>query len=120
MKYFQNNAAQGDLMLIKVDTLPDGMEAATAENGEFILAHSETGHHHVVMERPGVELRQDPADPLRAFLIVRAEAIEAGDIEITHKRAFDTHETIAPKEPGIYEIRRQREHTAEGFRRVQD
>ncbi len=120
MKYFQNNAAQGDLMLIRVDTLPDGMEVSEAENGEFILAHSETGHHHVVMERPGVELRQDPDDTLRAFLIVRAEAIEAGDIEITHKRPFDTHETIAPKESGIYEIRRQREHTAEGFRRVQD
>jgi hypothetical protein len=39
--------------------------------------------------------------------------------EITHLRSFDTHETLLVP-PGKYEIRRQREYVAEGFRRAQD
>jgi len=115
MKTFEKCAAQGDLMLFKVDALPDGLVKAKPEGGKYILAHSETGHHHTVMDRPDVVLHEDPIDPLRAFLDVRAS-----DIKIEHERSFDTHETINPKSPGIYEIRRQREYTPEGYRRAAD
>ena len=38
---------------------------------------------------------------------------------LDHLRPHDTHESIM-FEPGIYEVRRQREYTPEGFRRVED
>jgi hypothetical protein len=38
---------------------------------------------------------------------------------LDHKRTFDTHESIL-FEPGNYKVRRQREYTPEGFRRVED
>lgn len=40
-------------------------------------------------------------------------------IAIEQKRPYDTHAPIM-FEPGIYEVRRQREYTPEGFRRVED
>ena len=44
--------AQGDVMLIPVTELPaNGYSATATENGAYIVTHSETGHHHVVMER---------------------------------------------------------------------
>ena len=41
------------------------------------------------------------------------------DTELKHKRSFDTHESLLLT-PGIYEIRRQREYTPEGYRRAAD
>jgi len=38
---------------------------------------------------------------------------------LEHHRSFDTHEALEIK-PGIYEIRRQREYTPQGFRRAAD
>lgn len=114
MKTFEAMAAQGDVMLRRIKELPDGLVAAAAENGAFILAHSETGHHHVVMERPDVKLYTDPADQFRAFLNV-----QDAPAELKHQRDFDTHEPLCIP-PGIYEVRRQREYVAEGFRRAQD
>ena len=38
---------------------------------------------------------------------------------LEHHRSIDTHEALEIK-PGIYEIRRQREYTPQGFRRVAD
>jgi len=120
MLTFEKVARQGDLFIHRVAALPEGLVPAVTDNGAFVLAHSETGHNHVLMERPGVEVLEDPNEPLRAFLVIRQEAIDAGDIKIEHKRTFDTHETISPVTPGIYQITRQREYTPEGYRRAQD
>lgn len=38
---------------------------------------------------------------------------------LTHERSFDTHEPILLN-PGIYEVRRQREYTPQGWRRIED
>ena len=61
MKKFDNIAAQGDMLLIRIDALPKDAKPALAENGAFILTHSETGHHHIVMERPIAERGRYPA-----------------------------------------------------------
>lgn len=114
MKTFENMAAQGDVLLIRIKELPATAAQAAAEGGEYIVGHSETGHSHVVAERPGVEFFTDTSDPLTAYL-----RILSIDVALEHKRSFDTHETISIK-PGTYKIRRQREHTAEGWRRAQD
>jgi len=115
MKTFKTQAAQGDLLLRRIDALPDNAEAVKAEKGAYVLAHSETGHNHVVMERPSVRFYQDRQDTFRSWLVVDGE--EAVPVE--HQREFHTHETIQVS-PGIYEVRRQREYTPEGFRRAAD
>lgn len=110
-------AAQGDLMLIRIKNLPDGAKPLPSENGFFIVAHSETMHNHVIAERPNVTL-YTTGDPMVSYLQV-IEAADATETLLEHLRSFDTHETI--KIPtGIFEIRRQREYTPAGWRRIED
>lgn len=114
-KSFENVGAQGDCFLMRIDTLPDGLIDAKAEGGVYIVAHSETGHHHVIEANPDrVMMFEDPTDALTAYLQVIAD-----DVALEHRRPFDTHEALNPA-PGIYKIRRQREYTPLGFRRAQD
>lgn len=112
MKTFKTQAAQGDMLIRRIDKLPKGLEKAEPENGVFVLAHSETGHNHVVMER-NAQLLIDKTNEFIAYL----EVTEPSEIE--HLRSYDTHETILV-DKGVYEIRRQREYIAEGFRKAQD
>lgn len=113
IKTFKTCAAQGDLLIRKIDALPSGVTELPAEAGLHILAHSETGHHHAVLDRPDVK-HYAAMDKLRSFLVVTDDPVD-----LEHHRHHDTHEPIRIA-PGIYELRRQREHTPEGFRRVQD
>ena len=104
--------AQGDMLIIPIASIPDSAKAATAEGAHFILAHSETGHHHVI-ERAKAEVYEAADDTFIAYVNALAPA------DITHQRPFYTHETVQLA-PGMYEIRRQREYVAEGFRKAQD
>ncbi len=103
---------QGDLCIRKIDALPAGLKAAAASGDVHVLAHSETGHHHIVKER-GAQLLIDDTTAFIAYLDV------AEPTELEHLRSFDTHEPYL-LEPGYYEVRRQREHVPEGWRRAQD
>lgn len=117
MKTFTNCAAQGDLYIRRIEKLPDGLKRISAEKGQFVVAHSETGHNHVIAERPNVSL-YTTGDPMVSYLEV-IEATDATETLLEHLRSFDTHETI--KIPsGVFEVRRQREYTPEGWRRVED
>ena len=117
MKTFKNIAAQGDIMIIRVDRLPDVVRKVAAQDGRLVVTHSETGHHHVIAERPNVALYTSPY-PMVSYLHV-IEAADAAETVLEHLRSFDTHEALK-FDAGIYEIRRQREYTPEGFRRVED
>lgn len=121
MRQFKNIAAQGDMMLIRIAALPEGVEPVAADKGRFTLAHSETGHDHIVLDRPNVRVFK-AMDELKALLDGKpALFLEVIDepAELKHLRDFDTHESVKI-EPGIYEVRRQREYTPEGFRRAAD
>lgn len=117
MKTFIKQAAQGDLLIRKIDSLPKNAVKLNAEKGNYVVAHSETGHNHVIAERENVSL-YTTNDPMISYLEV-IEATDATEVLLEHLRSFDTHETIKIN-PGIYEIRRQREYTPEGWRRVED
>lgn len=107
--------AQGDVMLIPVAALPSaGHTPVVTEKGAFIVTHSETGHHHVVMDRPGVSMFQDTMDLFRSWLV-----IEGDPAPLEHLRPTDTHETVM-LEPGVYEVRRQREYSPAGWQRAAD
>lgn len=115
-------AAQGDVIFRLVDAVPEGYEPTKAD-GELIVTHSETGHHHVAKIPTGIEavIFSSPKDTLVSYMKLPAKA---PPIEIEHRRPWDTHETLRllTREVGetIYEIRRQREYAPEGWRRVED
>ena len=117
MKTFNKCAAQGDVMFIRVDSLPQGLKEVAAENNSFVLAHSETSHHHVMEARPNVKLYSSD-NPLVSYLQI-VEATEETENFIEHLRSFDTHEPISFN-PGIYKVINQRESSPEGWRRAAD
>lgn len=100
---------QGDIMITRASSLPTDAK----KNKDGVVAHSETGHHHVA-ERAHVFAVEDGET-----LYMRALG---KSIDVVHKRSYDTHETLRLEgEPGqVWKIRRQREYTPEGFRRVED
>jgi len=112
MKAFTKSAAQGDVLFIKIDTLPDGLTEETPEGGKHIVAHSETGHHHFILANKATMFRPDD-NAFVGYLSVKEET------PLVHDRSFDTHEPLTFA-PGNYEIRRQREYTPEGYRRAAD
>jgi hypothetical protein len=105
----RNIAAQGDVLLRRVERIPsDAVEQPC--DGRVVVAHSETGHHHVI-ESPGARLFATH-DPLIGYL-----RIDGPFADVVHERPFDTHETIrllgAEIGPTYFEVRRQREHHRE-------
>lgn len=117
MKTFEKCAAQGDVLFVRVEAIPDGLvEVKPNERGEIVVTHSETGHDHVmVLDRapePAVQMFSGD-NPLMSWLKVNRPT------SLDHKRQNHTHESIM-FQPGMYEIRRQQEQTPEGWRRVAD
>ena len=111
MSTFKNQAAQGDLLIRRIDVLPKEAKEIDPKNGKHIVAHSETGHHHWISK---VEARFYGADdPMVCYLQVDDSAV------LLHDRSFDTHEPLHIPS-GTFELRRQRENTPEGWRRVED
>ena len=115
MNTFKNQAAQGDLFIKRIKTLPESAISINPDNGFYIMAHSETGHHHVVEAVPGCEVYQDSEDPMTMYMKV----IDATEVTLKHLRSFDTHAPIDFLK-GIFRFRRARERTPEGWRRVAD
>lgn len=116
MKTFTNTCAQGDIYIQRVadDTeIPAGATRVPVElNGDLIVTHSETGHHHVIDGELATMYRL-PESITDCLLVVSQPTA------LRHLRQHDTHDPIA-FEAGTYKVRRQREYLPEGFRLVQD
>jgi hypothetical protein len=112
MKTFKEQAAQGDVLIRRIKQLPKDVSKQESNNSQYIVAHSETGHHHTVAAE-GTQFFHAANDPMIMYLVVDNE------VDLVHNRGFDTHETIR-FDAGIYEIRRQREYVPEGWRMVAD
>lgn len=112
MKKVKKMAAQGDVMFIRVNEIPSDAVVAKTEDGKFIVAHSETGHNHVI-DSKNAQMLIDKTNDFIAYIKV------AKPTEVEHQRSFDTHESLLLT-PGNYQVRRQREYVPEGFRRVAD
>src|SRR6266508_2539292 len=94
---------QGDVLLVQVDEVPKGAKQRLAKR--VILAEGEvTGHVH---ELVGGKVDVFEADAAVIFLEIMASP------ELRH--AEHATQTI---EPGIYEVRRQREYTPQEIRQV--
>lgn len=110
---------QGDVILIPVDSTPDGVEPETKDKRGLVLAEGESsGHHHAVFGR-GAKLfrfREQRAERLltvgRSGAEVRVVGGGAGGV--------DRHTPVSLK-PGNYIVRVQRSWTSENAsRQVQD
>lgn len=112
MNSFERQAAQGDILITRIDKMPAEVTTMDPEGGNYVCAHSETGHHHVVRASEAKAF-QHTENPFIMYLMVDNAA------SIDHLRGFDTHGSLALT-PGIYQINRQREYTPEGFRRAAD
>lgn len=125
MKTIHDIAAQGDVLFVRVDALPTNARRVP-DASEYVVAHSETGHHHV-LRSPGAKM-YDTEDPTVSYVELRARG------QVTHLRSFDTHEVLElmgriddvlaeneqRKEPVYYKVIRQRQATPEGWARVAD
>lgn len=113
MKTFERCAAQGDVYFIRLEKMPEGDFVEVApENGHLIITHSETGHHHT-MNPANAKLYRTKDNDYDAVLVIDRPT------SLDHQRSFDTHEPIL-FDTGIFKVRRQREYTPEGYRKVQD
>lgn len=106
--------AQGDILIIPVDTIPAGVKAGVVKGSNFVIAHSETGHDHVI-DRARAEVYEAADDQFIAYIRTLGDGAE-----IKHLRDHDTHETVTLEPNKTYQVRRQREYTPEGFRPALD
>ena len=117
MKLVKDIGCQGDVMFRRVDGVPkDAVKVARKKCAPIIATHSETGHHHTI-DAHDCTLFEMPGNPLIAYL-----QLGDADVDVVHCRPFDTHETLRllGKPKDVFEVRRQREWTPEGWRRVAD
>jgi hypothetical protein len=98
---------QGDVLLVPVDEIPEGVKQVRRDRGRVVLAYGEvTGHAHA-LEEPDAELLVLEE---RRFLRVPSGA------ELRHEE----HSTIEVV-PGLYEVVIQREYDdEEEWRQVLD
>ena len=113
MKEIQRVGAQGDVFFERIEAIPADAKPVPPTRGQHLVAHSETGHHHAV-RADGTVFYEGPSDPFTCYLRITGEFAD-----IVHQRPFDTHETLRLPQ-GTWQVRRQREYTPEGFRRVED
>ena len=103
---------QGDLLIMRIDAMPAGAKPVAAENGVHILAHSETGHHHVIESRSAQRFIDETNTFISYLDVAEPEVLE-------HMRSFDTHDPWRLL-PGVYMVKNQRQATPEGWERAAD
>lgn len=112
--YTRRSIPQGDCYLIPIKYIPVDAQEIPAEKGLFIITHSESGHHHVIEERP--DIRQfSGMDLLRGFLEVSGDE----PTNLIHLRSTHTHETQKVS-PGAWLIQRQGRPTPQGWAKAID
>lgn len=116
MRVVNKVAAQGEMLVRRVDGFTSAAREVEPENGVFILAHSETGHHHVI-DRAHVKVSEQTENVPSGMGILQMIVDSPSTIE--HLRSTDTHEPLMLG-AGLWEVRLQREYTPEGYRRVAD
>lgn len=104
MNKFTNQQAQGELLFIKIDKLPENLTEIKPEDNNYIVGHSETGHHHVVKYENNIKYYQAANDNNIAYLVVD----NTKGVKVEHQRSFDTHKSLELV-PGVYQIRKQQE-----------
>lgn len=113
-KLFTKNAVRhGEILITPIDDLPENLEQIF-EGKEYVVGHSETGHHHLAVAGIGGTItmfRPVGADDGTLFMRVNK------DSRIEHKKSFDKHETKTLFK-GIYQITIKKEWNY--FKKIQE
>jgi hypothetical protein len=91
MKNILKPIRHGEIMLVPANKVPKGK---TTKHTNFIIGHSETGHHHVIESRNPFEMTETETGELYIKLF--------GDAAIVHKKTTDKHKTLTISK-GIYQ-----------------
>jgi hypothetical protein len=95
---------QGDILLVPVDEIPDGLKTVPRQHGKIVLAEGEARGHLHMIEAPEATFHAESLEDIEnRFLAVEAE------VALTHPE----HNTIQVA-PGNYEVRRQKSYTEAG------
>ncbi len=101
---------QGDVLIKRVQGIPEGLQQVPLDQGRVILAYGEiTGHAHAVLG--DVELLAADVEEME----LRFLRVESEMAEVVHEE----HSTIELP-AGDYEVRRQREYAPEASQMVAD
>jgi hypothetical protein len=115
-----DTARQGELYIDRVSVLPKGLKKIEPTNNIYVMAHSESGHNHVIEANPNVNIYATD-DPMLSYLEV-IEVTDEVECLLKHlKEGLDSHATFK-FEAGIYELRNQSEadNSPAGWRRAAD
>jgi hypothetical protein len=107
---------QGECLFVKVEDFTDDAadyRPVKPEGGKVIVAHSESGHHHVIDRSKAADMLISQTNEFIGRLVVKE------DCEVRHLRSHNTHNTLSLTK-GNYVLRWRREYTPEGLRRVMD
>lgn len=108
----------GEVYFIPVKAMPEG-EAVKADNGRFIVGHSETGHHHTIADTGAVDVIEPTNERPPAGMTILYALVKEPGVIVEHDRETHRH-ADTPLLPGAYQIRTQRGMTPEGWRRAVD
>lgn len=86
----------GENFLEPVDKMPKGSKKFK----QYIIGHSETGHHHTLKSKTEFEVTEFEKD-------LYVQIFEPTDL--VHEKTFDVHETLTV-EPGIYKVHHKTEY----------
>jgi hypothetical protein len=120
----RNVGAQGELRIYAIDALPENIgndRPKQNEQGAYILAHSEKGHHHVIGGDVDVIEHTEFQTIGGQNLAMRTLYAIVREPTALHQTATQAHADIM-LEPGFYAIRADVEFDpfAEQIREVQD
>ena len=99
--------AQGEIYARKIGNLPEDITPFTekSDSGEWIISHSESGHHHL-LGAEGVEVMERTKEVPSGMRILYAIVKEPTRLYQDAATPHDSHEVS----PGIYEFRIAREY----------
>ena len=99
--------AQGEIYARKIENLPADLAAFTerSKTGEWIISHSESGHHHL-LGADGVEVLERTTDTPKGMRILYALVKEPTRLYQDAAAPHDAHDL----DPGVYEFRIAREY----------
>lgn len=127
MNVIEKTARQGDVMLVRVASLPEGLIPTKRDKvGRIVLAHGErSGHGHAIRDPHvcGFRLATTGDDPTGVSGGVDyIEVGGSGPATLAHEYesgAMAEHEPIGLP-PGVYKIALQREYTPQAIVRAAD
>lgn len=100
---------QGDVLLVKIETIPDNLIPVTPTEKGFILAEGEaTGHHHAIRDIANVAMFAAKTEGKLYLILTQPNKLE-----------HEEHSKI-DLPIGNYEVIRQREYHPDAIRNVAD